>query len=195
MKWLQALHITWRGKMCFFQWIQKETTKANHTVPDWSSNLELLIHFCSDKVTRQREGEENLIGAKNKACLEYVIRHRCIQKTEQANFCKEADQTNSKVREKLKMHNSQMSAETLKPWLLKNSCLQLIYCNCLHLNVCTCKTDTFQIMSTVNVKIRLASQDMSYEDLPLQSKPRQRRERHAWNACSGQLRPPKAARP
>ena len=71
----------WRDKICCFQWIQKEKTQA----PDWSTNLELPIHFCCDKVG-QRLGEENLIGAKNKACLEYVTRTRCIQKTEQEIF-------------------------------------------------------------------------------------------------------------
>ena len=48
--------------------------KGNHMASDWSTSLVLLIHFCRDKVTRQRAGEENQIGAKNKACLEYVIR-------------------------------------------------------------------------------------------------------------------------
>ena len=109
-----ALYVTYEEiNFVAFNEFKKEITQA----PDWSTSLELLIHSCCDKVG-QRLGEENLIGAKNKACLEYVTRTRCIQKTEQAHFCREGDQTNSEVREKLKMHTSQRSVETLKHWNL-----------------------------------------------------------------------------
>ena len=54
--------------------------------------------FCRDKVGAKRSWQENQIGAKNKDCLEYVTRRRCIQKTRVGTFLRKTDQTNSKVR-------------------------------------------------------------------------------------------------
>ena len=70
LKWFQPFvsHI-WRDQICCFQLIQKEKTQA----PDWSTNLELPIHFCCDKVeqrkSRRRKSdwrkEQSLLGIRD----------------------------------------------------------------------------------------------------------------------------------
>ena len=74
-----------------------------------------LTPFCRDKVGAKRSWQENQIGAKNKDCLEYVTRRRCIQKTRVGTFLRKNRPNKFQgTFETLEMHNWQMSVGTLE---------------------------------------------------------------------------------
>ena len=140
------------------------------------SNLVLLIHFCRDKVTGQRAGQENQIGAKNKACLEYVIRHRCIQKTKDKRRSRQifAGKQTKQIPRHVRNWKCTIVKCQRKHWKLDISEKQLFAKVC----IVWCRTIVFTSMQlTINESVSSIAQV------------RQSGERYAWNAYS----PPQAA--